>query len=327
MGAVAFLLLFLVGVLLATVGGVIGIIDAFRVSPVWGLLSLLIPFALLVFCIKFWSQRKWARNSLIATLAGLASMLVALPFLGPVIQEQIARRDDSLPMEDVPLDGVPIPLPDDTIDDEEFVEPLVPAAPQLAAIARADLIQSTDPDERVQQITSSRTDPFATVPVPPPPQVTPPPPTPTAPTAVGPGAPGAAPQQPTPAPGAPAPGVTAPTTPAPGVTPPTATAPGAPAPPATPPRAPGEAAPPLAPLPDLPTATFAQEVTVTGVINIGGENFAIVQSPDESTSRYVRVGQRLANGVLVKRIDTRGSDPVVVLEENGIEVSRPVGAA
>ena len=316
MGAVAFLLLFLVGVLLATVGGVIGIIDAFRVNAVWGLLSLFIPFALLVFCIKFWNQRKWARNSLIATLAGLASMLAALPFLGPVIQEQIARQqEDALPMEDVPLDDVPIPLPDATIDDEEFAEPLVPAAPQLAAIARADLIQSTDPDERVQQVTSSRTDPFATVAVPPPPQVTPPPPAPDTPTAVGPGAPGAAPQQP--APGAPAPGTT----------PPTATAPGTPAPPATPPRAPGEAAPPLAPLPDLPTATLAQEVTVTGVINIGGENFAIVQSPDEGTSRYVRVGQRLANGVLVKRIDTRGSDPVVVLEENGIEVSRPVGAA
>jgi hypothetical protein len=36
------------------------------------------------------------------------------------------------------------------------------------------------------------------------------------------------------------------------------------------------------------------------------------------------VGDRIANGqVLVKRIDVRpGSDPVVVLEQNGVEVTR-----
>ena len=61
-------------------------------------------------------------------------------------------------------------------------------------------------------------------------------------------------------------------------------------------------------------------------MTIGNQNFAVVQTP--AGSQYVRAGQRIANGqVLVKRIDVRGSDPVVVLEENGIEVSRPVGAA
>jgi hypothetical protein len=60
-------------------------------------------------------------------------------------------------------------------------------------------------------------------------------------------------------------------------------------------------------------------------MTIGNQNFAVVQTA--AGSQYVRAGQRIANGqVLVKRIDLRGSDPVVVLEENGIEVFRPVGA-
>jgi hypothetical protein len=51
-----------------------------------------------------------------------------------------------------------------------------------------------------------------------------------------------------------------------------------------------------------------------------------VQSPDEPTGRYVAAGQRVAGGaVLVKRIDMRGNEPVVVLEQNGVEVSHSVG--
>lgn len=61
-------------------------------------------------------------------------------------------------------------------------------------------------------------------------------------------------------------------------------------------------------------------------MTIGNENFAVVQTA--AGSQYVRAGQRVANGqVLIKRIDVRGSEPTVVLEQNGIEVSRPVGAA
>jgi hypothetical protein len=48
--------------------------------------------------------------------------------------------------------------------------------------------------------------------------------------------------------------------------------------------------------------------------------------PEETTSRYVQAGQRLANGVLVKRIEmNQGINPVVILEQNGIEVVRTVG--
>jgi hypothetical protein len=67
---------------------------------------------------------------------------------------------------------------------------------------------------------------------------------------------------------------------------------------------------------------------VTGVAQVGNEMQAIVKAPNEPTSRYVRVGQRIANGqVLVKRIEMDGGvEPIVVLEENGVEVDRIVGA-
>lgn len=95
--------------------------------------------------------------------------------------------------------------------------------------------------------------------------------------------------------------------------------------------------PKVAARPDLPTLptrpvqpipTLANGVEVTGVVQIGSTMQAIVKAPDEPTSRYVGVGQRLANGqVLVKRIETAGSEPIVVLEEAGVEVIRAIGQA
>ena len=80
-------------------------------------------------------------------------------------------------------------------------------------------------------------------------------------------------------------------------------------------------------LPPLPSATLANAVEVSGVVVVGGVAQAIVKAPNEETSRYVRVGQRLSNGqVLVKRIEMNaGSEPIVIFEENGVEVSRAVG--
>lgn len=85
--------------------------------------------------------------------------------------------------------------------------------------------------------------------------------------------------------------------------------------------------PGLKSLPPLPEPTLAREVEVTGVITVAGRTRAIVKAPQEPTSRYVTVGQRLSNGqVLVKRIEVNaGSDPIVILEENGVEVARSVG--
>lgn len=85
--------------------------------------------------------------------------------------------------------------------------------------------------------------------------------------------------------------------------------------------------PTIAALPPLPEPTLARAVEVSGVIVVGGVAEAIVKAPNEATTRYVRAGQRLSNGqILVKRIEVNGgSDPIVILEQNGVEVSRAVG--
>jgi hypothetical protein len=336
MGATVFLVLFILGILLSTVGGIIGLIDAFRVSPMWGLLSFFVPFALLVFCIKFWGSRKWAKISLITSMAGLVATFAGVPFLFGSIRQQMAQMGgqtedatlsqeplDQVPVDQVPIDQVPIeevPVDQGTVaaGDPAFTTPMVPAAPQLASIpTSAELIQSTDPEERVRQINSRRSDPFATVPVPPPPKVTPPPPPAGRPTAAAPTNTGGVPATPTAAAPTTTPGGAAAQ---PGGTAAQPTGPGG-----QPGSRPGEIA--LAPLPSLPEPTQAQEVVVTGVVTIGDRTYAIVQSPDEPTGRYVSAGQRVAGGsVLVKRIDMRGNEPVVVLEQNGVEVSHSVGA-
>ena len=79
-------------------------------------------------------------------------------------------------------------------------------------------------------------------------------------------------------------------------------------------------------LPKLPEATVAKQIKVEGVVQIDNQPSAIVKVPNEP-SQYVKEGQRLSNGrVLVKRIEAnRGPTPIVILEENGIEVAKRVG--
>ena len=62
-------------------------------------------------------------------------------------------------------------------------------------------------------------------------------------------------------------------------------------------------------------------------MQIGDKSHAIVKLPTDATSRYVSVGQELLGGrLLVKRIEIpTDSEPVVVLEQNGIEVSLALG--
>jgi hypothetical protein len=62
------------------------------------------------------------------------------------------------------------------------------------------------------------------------------------------------------------------------------------------------------------------------VVKVGNETQVIVKVPNEPTSRYVKIGQRLSNGqVLVKRVDLKeGADPIVILEQNGVEVAKAV---
>ena len=80
-------------------------------------------------------------------------------------------------------------------------------------------------------------------------------------------------------------------------------------------------------IPPPPDTGIASGIEVSGVVKVGNEIQVIVKVPTEATSRYVKVGQRLANGqVLVKRVDIRpGQDPIVILEQSGVEISRVVG--
>jgi len=85
--------------------------------------------------------------------------------------------------------------------------------------------------------------------------------------------------------------------------------------------------PPLAPPPPPPSTDNAKGVEVSGVVRVGNDILVIVKAPNEPTSRYIKVGQRIASGqVLIKRVDFKsGIEPVVILEENGVEVSKIVG--
>ncbi|MGF1459501.1 MAG: hypothetical protein ACFBSG_10795 [Leptolyngbyaceae cyanobacterium] len=325
MGATVLIVLFLVGALLATIGGIVGIVDAFRVSTVWGLLAFFVPFALLVFCIKFWNQRKWARNSLIMSLAGLAAMILPIPlgglaFLSAGNDQEFDDFSEGVPVN--PDGGVvdPNTTPDAGIEgtvevpaEEEaelFEEAMLPGLPTAAEIARAELLPSTDPSERLNEIERERSDPYAFVPIAPPPKPAPPASN-NSPNAAGNGGgnggspPGGATARPPAAPSSPQTGQ------------------------GTNPSSPINPAASSEPLPDLPEPTVvASQVQVTGVANVSGVTYAIIKAPGEPSSRYVRQGDRISNGkVLVKRIEnSTGSAPVVVFEERGEEVALPVGA-
>jgi hypothetical protein len=80
-------------------------------------------------------------------------------------------------------------------------------------------------------------------------------------------------------------------------------------------------------LPRLPEPDLARAVSITGVVQIGDSTQAIVKAPNETSSRYVKPGDRISNGqILIKRIDmNEGPTPIVVLEQYGIEVPLRVG--
>jgi hypothetical protein len=93
-----------------------------------------------------------------------------------------------------------------------------------------------------------------------------------------------------------------------------------------PPSAPLSA--PVAPPPAVSRTALADAITIDGVVQVKGKVSVIVRSPNE-TSRTVKVGDRIAGGrVLVKRIDLKQyGDPVVILEQNGVEVIKMVGSS
>lgn len=78
--------------------------------------------------------------------------------------------------------------------------------------------------------------------------------------------------------------------------------------------------------PPPPSTDNANGVEVSGVVTTGNTTQIILKAADEPTARYVQVGQRVSGGrVLVKRVNLQSDDPVVVLEENGVEVPKVVG--
>lgn len=85
--------------------------------------------------------------------------------------------------------------------------------------------------------------------------------------------------------------------------------------------------PVIAALPLLPSAALANAVEVSGVVVVGNVTQVIVKAPNEASSRHVQTGQRLVNGqILVKRVEmSDGVEPIVILEENGIEVAKTIG--
>jgi hypothetical protein len=80
-------------------------------------------------------------------------------------------------------------------------------------------------------------------------------------------------------------------------------------------------------LPSLPKAPEPAGVKVSGILVVGGEPRAIVQAPDEPTSRTVSIGDSLSGGKLfVKSIDTSNrNEPRVIFQQGSIEFSVAVG--
>jgi hypothetical protein len=75
-----------------------------------------------------------------------------------------------------------------------------------------------------------------------------------------------------------------------------------------------------------PSTVEASAVLVSGILDIGGSKYAIINAPGEPTSRSVAVGQTFVNGkVLFKQIKNVSGTTFVILEQNGVEVTKPVG--
>jgi hypothetical protein len=77
MAVFLFISLFFLGVGLSLVGQAIGLVTAFQESSTWGVMSLLVPFASLIFMVKFW-DRLWVRRSLWISLLGVGLMIAGV---------------------------------------------------------------------------------------------------------------------------------------------------------------------------------------------------------------------------------------------------------
>lgn len=86
--------------------------------------------------------------------------------------------------------------------------------------------------------------------------------------------------------------------------------------------------PPPASMPPVKSEpNLVSGIAVQGVVTVGERSHAIVKLPNEKTSRYVSEGQNLSGKkVLVKKINISPDvEPVVILEQDGIEIVKSVG--
>lgn len=189
------------------------------------------------------------------------------------------------------------------LDDEDaFEDPLLDALPTVTA----DLIQSTDPSARAQAVSRSRVDPFATLPIPLAPE------------------PIELPDEITASANNASESIT--------INPSDFSTPANPTQPAVQVKEEPVVEPPVVvepsvvEEPSIPQTVVAQTVAVSGVIQLDGTSYAIVQAGDEP-ERYVKVGDRIGSGsVQVIHIDMLAYEPKVIFEENGIKVTRPVSS-
>ncbi|PZO22532.1 MAG: hypothetical protein DCF25_02720 [Leptolyngbya foveolarum] len=211
-------------------------------------------------------------------------------------------------------------------DAEAFADPTVKSA---GASTSADLIKSTDASSRTLAVQRSRSDPFATLPIPPPPELAELP-VGAAGTGIAAGGSGATRGASASGSGASRGAIARTGAAGNGGRAAATTARRAPTPPPVrvqPANRPLVNPSPIAKLPPVPLPVIAQAVSVSGVIQLSNEPYAILRLGSEP-ERYVKVGDRIAGGsVRVKRIETLAFEPRVILEENGIEVSKPITAS
>ena len=232
------------------------------------------------------------------------------------------------------LEGISVPKlggKGDAAADEAFEDPTIASKPK--AVVTTDLIRSTDPDARAKAVSRSRIDPFAALPILPDPVVIVPEGTEgnsnagaraagnstrsSSNNSSG-GSSSQASSSSSSGRGRSSSG---------GAAAAAANARPTPTPPPVRVQAPNEpliVPSPIAALPTIPQPVIAPTISVSGVIQLGNEPYAIVRSGSEP-ERYVKVGDRIGGGsVKVKRIETLAFEPRVILEENGIEVIRPI---
>ncbi len=72
--------------------------------------------------------------------------------------------------------------------------------------------------------------------------------------------------------------------------------------------------------------SLAEGIAISGVLQTNGKTMVIAKSPNEQSARYVQAGDSIGS-VRVKSIQvSRSGEPTVVLEQNGVEVTKSIGS-